>query len=285
MGRIEVDSKAGADTYATYAAGTDLLGPLGPYMQQSFKLEGNLDIARLATMLPNTFHIHKQTTVSSGNLTVELSSQKGKDGMVWAGRIETSDLTAMRRGRELVWQQPIAVTFNAHQSQAGPVIEELRCNSTFLNVQAAGWRGDLEASLNFDLDRLSQRLDAYVDLSGVRMSGGGWVNLDWKRDKKNAFELDADLQISGLKLAMAERKQWSEDKITATLKVTGRTDFQYEYRLGTDRGGRSRGGRHTEGRPDEPCSQNPRRRRLAGKNRCARENGRLAHTCQVVGKY
>lgn len=229
--RMDSSQTTTPDSKASNAANS--LGPLQPFAQQTFELTGRLDLARLATMLPQTLHIHKQTRVTSGNLSVSLSSSKGPKGMVWQGRIETSDLTAMRRGRELVWQQPIVVTFDAYESNVGPVIKGLKCNSTFLNIQVAGWRENLEASLNFDLDKLAQQLDGFVDLKGARMSGNGWVNLDWQRDKKNVFELDADLQISRLVLSMGDRKPLAENKITATINATGRTDFRRVLGLDT----------------------------------------------------
>ena len=232
-GSLRMDPTDTAGANKKDSASIDSLGVLAPYARQTFKLQGNLDLAHLAAMLPETLHIHEQTRVTAGSLTVALSSSKGPDGMVWQGSIETSDLTAMRRGRELVWQQPIAVTLDAHESNVGPVIKELKCSSTFLNIKAVGWREDLEASLNFDLDRLAQRLDGFVDLKGAGMSGTGWVNLDWKRDKQNAFMLDADLQISRLVLSMGGLKPLTENSITTTVNATGRTDFHRVFALDT----------------------------------------------------
>ncbi|MBN2296360.1 MAG: hypothetical protein JXM70_28285, partial [Pirellulales bacterium] len=99
-GNLRVDSTDTASSKASNktTATIESLGVLAPYARQSFKLEGDVDLARLANMLPNTLHIHKQTRVTSGKLKVSLSSGKGPKGMVWKGHIETSDLTAMRRG-------------------------------------------------------------------------------------------------------------------------------------------------------------------------------------------
>lgn len=230
LGAVAFDA-ATANAKTNAASGLADLGPLAPYAGQNFQLEGRLDVAKLAAMMPHTLHLHEQTKVTSGRLEVDLTSSKGKEGMVWTGRIATSDLTAMRRGKELVWQQPIVVTFNAHEANVGPTIDEFKCDSTFLTVQLAGWRENLEGSLRFDLDQLAQRLDAFVDLSGTRMAGKGWANLDWQRDKQNAFVLDADLKINGLMLAMGDGKPWSEEAINAVVNAAGRTDFRQNNRL------------------------------------------------------
>ena len=170
----------------------------------------------------------------SGELKVDLASRRGKDDrMTWHAHLRTSDLTAMRRGEELVWQQPIVVTLDARETTSGPKIERLVCESHFLTAQAAGQRENLAASLEFDLEKFAHRLDGFVDLQGVRMTGNGWANLNWRRDPKNEFELDADLQIRNLELTVSDRQPCVKKNLVAFLSSTGRTTFGPDTRLDT----------------------------------------------------
>jgi hypothetical protein len=210
---------------------------IGWLLHQTYELHGQVDLARLAAMLPGTLHIHENTTVTSGRLTLDLVSRRGEEGMVWEGRVETSDLTAMRRGQELVWQQPIVLTVAAHETRQGPVVQRLTCRSHFLEANLAGTPENIEASLNFDLDRLVHRLGGFVDLGRLRMAGAGWANLNWKRSPQNDFELDADLQVRNLMLAVGghdpQHAPWTEENLLVFLSATGRTDFAANTRLNT----------------------------------------------------
>jgi len=238
LGKIEL---AGQWAWGTDSPGDRLAALAG----QTFEARGRVDLARLAAMLPETLHIHRETQVRSGTLWVELVSRRTEQGMVWQGSVKTSDLTALRRGRELVWQQPIVVTLDAAQTPEGPEIKDLRCESQFLTVRAAGRRQDLGASIEFDLDRLAQRLDGFFDLSRWQMAGNGWANLHWRRDAQNQFTLQGDLQIRNLKLAATEGRVWREENVIGLLSATGRTKFtaesmrvetaQVELRAGTER--------------------------------------------------
>ncbi|MBN2025117.1 MAG: DUF748 domain-containing protein [Pirellulales bacterium] len=250
-GRLAVQqAKADCDVGKVDLTGTLALGAgesgswLDALAQQECHLTGQVDLAKLAAMFPQTLHIHEQTQVTAGTLAFDLAGRRAEQGMAWQGRIETSDLTALRRGKELVWQQPIVVTLDAAQTPQGPEIKNLDCKSHFLTVQAAGRRDDLAASLQFDLDRLAQRLDGFVDLSGVQMAGNGFADLHWRRDPRDQFKLHGTLQIRNLVLTTSPGRTWREENALAVVAAAGRTTFtpdtridsaQVELRAGTER--------------------------------------------------
>ncbi|NQT15342.1 MAG: hypothetical protein HQ582_21480, partial [Planctomycetes bacterium] len=66
---------------------------------QEFEADGQIDLARLAAMLPATLRIREGTQVTSGGLSLGLASRPGRDGMHWQGWIEAKDLAAVNRGR------------------------------------------------------------------------------------------------------------------------------------------------------------------------------------------
>jgi translocation and assembly module TamB len=233
--KAKLDTDVGAITLAgNLALGSDAgQSAFDSFLHQTYQVQGRIDLARLATMMPKTLHILEGTKVTSGELSLDLASQPGQNGMTWKGNIRTSDLTAMRRGKELVWQQPIVLTLDARETKDGPVIENLKCESHFLTLKAAGRREDLAASLEFDLDRLVERLGGFVNLGSLQMKGNGWTNLTWRRDRQNAFMLDADMQIRGLQLAVSDRQPWQEESLVVLLSSTGRTTFGADTRLDT----------------------------------------------------
>ena len=241
--QAKIDSDLGNVTLTGEFAsgGGDSAGAFDSFLRQTYHAQGRIDLARLATMLPETLHIHKETRVSSGELTVDLDSRRGQDGMSWKANVRTSDLTAMRQNKELVWQQPIVLTLDARETKDGPVIDSLKCESHFLTINAAGRREDLAASLEFDLDRLVERLGGFIDLDGLKMEGKGWANLNWRRDRQNAFTLDANAQVRNLQLALSDRPPWQEREPRGVSRLDRADHVRDRYATGHGRvGGQGR---------------------------------------------
>jgi len=200
---------------------------------QKFEVGGQIDLARLAAMLPATLRIREGTQVTSGGLQLGLASRPGRDGMHWQGWIEAKDLAAVNRGRQLVWRQPIRVTLDAHDGPRGPIVETLRCDSDFLNLHASGAPEQLTASATFDLNRLADQLGGFVDLGSLRLAGGGWAQLNWQQSQTNDFQADGELQARDFELAFADQPSWTKESLTLTLAATGRTDFTSDTRIDT----------------------------------------------------
>ncbi len=205
-------------------------------LHQTFQLEGRIDLARLARMFPTVLRIREQTTITAGQVQLAVVSRPNPqatepDAMVWQARLEVSDLAAIDNGRQLSWPQPIRITLAAHQTPQGPVVDELKCLSDFLQVHAAGTPDNLVASINFNLKQLADQLGRFVDLDALQLAGNGWGNINWKRDDKQRFEADAELQIRDLQLAAAEGAPWREENIVLLLSAAGRTDLGADTRL------------------------------------------------------
>lgn len=200
--------------------------------RQNYELQGKLDLTRLAKMLPNTLRIRKGTQITSGQLSLAINRQQAAEGMIWQGRVETTNLTAVNGEKRLVWEQPLLVTLSGREGEQGPVLDSLKCESSFLKISVAGTRDQLNAAASFDLNRLANQLNGFVDLGSTRLAGDGWANFTWKRSKdRGGFEADGDLQVRSLQLALPNRPVWTEDNVTMILSATGRTDFTEDSRL------------------------------------------------------
>ncbi len=200
--------------------------------RQTYQIEGRVELARLAQMLPSTLRIRRQAEITSGRVQLALSSSRSMQGahptMVWQGRLEASDLKAVHGGRELTWEKPVLLTLAAHDGPQGPVVESLKCESDFLKLHAAGTPQKLAASATFDLNRLAEQLGQFVDLSGISLGGDGWAQFNWIRSDDRKFETDLELQLRDLRLAADQRQPWKEESLALRLSAGGQTD------LGTD---------------------------------------------------
>lgn len=249
IGQATVDCDLGnASVEGTLELGDRQSGSLlGSALYQTHEINGRIDLARLARVLPGTLRIRKEAQITSGQVQLALSSRRGPQGMVWRGRIEAGDLEATYRGRQLAWRRPILVTLAAHEGQQGPVVESLKCESDFLQLHAAGTPQELAASASFDLSELADQLGQFVDLGGIGLAGDGWANLNWKRSEKDRFEADAELQVRDFQLAMPPHRgntatvpgtpvpsggqTWTEKNLLVFLSASGRTDLGSDTQL------------------------------------------------------
>ena len=200
-------------------------------LSQAMAIRGEADLAKLAAMLPETLRIRRDTRITSGRARVTWSGTPGPQGMAWQGEIHTSDLSAEHAGRQLAWQGPVQVTFVAHETSDGPVVDDLRCDSQFLKVHAAGSRRNLAASASFDLEQLRTQLGQFVDLGEIELAGNGWAQLNWQSPDGDQFEADAELQLRDFQLVLPERLPWREPHLLAFLSAAGSTDFAADTQL------------------------------------------------------
>ncbi len=204
---------------------------LASVLSQTHEIEGRIDLARLAGMLPETLRIRKGTQITSGHLQLALRSIADSRGMVWQGLIETGDLTAVDGQRRLAWRTPIRITLAAHDYHQGPVVDALQCESDFLQLHAAGTADELTASASFSLRQLAEQLGQFVDLGGIGLGGDGWAQFQWKRSEQRLFETSFELQLRGFQLAMPENESWTEENLQMSFSANGQTDFGADTQL------------------------------------------------------
>ncbi len=200
---------------------------------QTIEVNGRLDLARLARLLPETLHIEEGTEITSGQVEIALAGRPGPNGKTWLARVSTSDLAAVNRGRRLVWQQPVEIHLAARQTDAGPVVDRLECDSSFLRMEGFGTADHLTATAHFDLDRLAEQLAGFVDLGEVRMAGSGSASLVWKRPEGSGFETESTFRTRELVLVLPAYGVELREDVAARLDLTGATDLKEEYRLAT----------------------------------------------------
>ncbi len=211
---------AGTLDVADFAHG-NLLAAAG---RQSCQIGGKLDLVRLAALLPETLSIRSGTQITAGELNVTLASSQpaaGGSETNWSGKIETSDLEAVADGVPLKWQQPLAVEFQAHDGPAGPVLDKVQCDSSFIHVDASGTLDQLTAHATFDLGQLATQLAQFIDLAGCQLAGTGQGQLIWQRDAAGRVQSQIDLSARDFTLAMPNHKPWQEPSLTIHAELAG----------------------------------------------------------------
>jgi hypothetical protein len=214
-------------------AGNSTGALLASLPQQTYHVQGQLDVARLTAMLPATLRLQQDTQIISGLLEMNVDSRRGPQGMLWQGQLTSTKLQAVSGARAIVWEKPIQLAFNARQTDQGPVVENLMCESSFLKASGSGTPDQLTATATLSLDRLVEDLRGLIDLGQLRLSGTGWTQLSWKRTPQQTFRADGQAQLRNFEFSLPDRPAWKEEGLNAWLVATGKTDFTANTRLDT----------------------------------------------------
>jgi hypothetical protein len=213
VGRLAI---SGSTTWPAAAASR----PLAEWLRQSFNVEGELDLARLARLLPQTLHVRQDIAITSGGVKLSLASTGDSNSHRWTGQLQASNLSAMTAGRPASWSQPISIDFAADDTPTGPIVEQLECQSSFVHLSASGTPDRFTAQADCDLNRLTTELGQFVDFGAVRPAGIGQATLDWQRAADGSFKAAAKAQVNNLQLAMPG-PVWSEPSLAATASASG----------------------------------------------------------------
>ena len=209
LGRLSV--QGALDTGHLSAEGA--LGALGAVARENYQIDAQVDLARLAAMLPGVLRVREGTTITAGTLRATLQSTAGAEGHVWQGRLETDSLAGTSGGRPLVWDRPIRLAWTAREAADGWKVDELVCQSDFLELQGGGTLRAITATAKFDLDRLADHLDRLVDLGGWRVGGQGTANLALGREPSGVFQTDVRLAVERFQITHPERLPWMEEQV------------------------------------------------------------------------
>jgi len=198
------------------------------------KLDADIDLAKLATTLPKSLRIRDRTEFREGKLVVKLESRAAPDGTDWTGRIDTSALRALRDGKEVRWDEPLAVEF-AGRYRPGqlPTFDKLICRSDFIALQAEIKPNSIRAAANLHLDRLTERLADFVDLGDAIFDGTGSAMFAAQREADDSFKAEGSLELKQFAVSDRAGKGLREPQIALRFSAAGRAPEKGPVALST----------------------------------------------------
>ena len=184
------------------------------------EMRGQVDGAKLATMLPHTLSIRSDTTITSGNLEIAGSLKPTTDGEAITGSLRAAQIAATKSGKPLTWDQPVNANFAIRRMKSGMALDSLQCDSKFLHVDANGTSQQFLVSATFDLNALSEQLSQFVDLSGAQLAGTGSAQVSWEQPAADKFIAKASADLSQLRVAMGSGT-WAEPQLAIRAESAG----------------------------------------------------------------
>lgn len=215
----------------------DLTGLLN---DEAYAASGNLDLARLANMLPGLLHVREGTQFTEGELTVSLSGAMVAEGRRWEGRVETSNLKGLAAGRPVSWREPVVASWQAIQDRDGKLQGSASCTADFLELTAEGTPVDASLNGTCDLNRLREALSQFLDLGGLNLAGTLAAEFRLRQPEAasqpesgpqavaeagadvTTVHADGRLRFEDFVFQVAEEQVWREPRMEIAFDATGR---------------------------------------------------------------
>lgn len=198
-----------------------LYAALDALARASGQANGQVDISRLAQLLPHALALREGTEVTSGEVRLSLTSQPREDGSAWHGELFTTRLEAVNQGQRIAWEQPLRVTLQAHQDRQGTAIDAFECKSDFLDVQGSGTLAAFRLAGTYDLNRLAKELGRFVDLEEVHLAGTGRTDVRIERTDDWQFSAVGEANFQQFALTMPGNRPWQEQNLLVKFNVSG----------------------------------------------------------------
>jgi hypothetical protein len=185
------------------------------------EVNGQINLAELARQLPATIHLRSDAQVASGAADFAIASQAAASGRHWTGQLKTRDIRGVAAGRQIQFDQPLEVDFDLNQTPAGPVLEKLVGQASFLRLEGRGALADGSIRAEADLDKLVSELDRLIDWGDTRMEGKLTADVRWKQDANTGWSATADAVARDFKAVFPKMAPWQEQSLHLAANVDG----------------------------------------------------------------
>jgi len=207
---------------------------LDAFMKQTgIDIAANVDLAKLATILPKLLSIRTDTVIQRGSVGFTLKSEAGPTGTTWVGGVQTRDIEARRGQQTLMWKSPLEANFRGRLRGDGlPDFDDFKILSEFISVAGRGQPEAFSAAARIDLRKLTVQLEQFVDLGGITMAGEGIVRLNTKPlPNAETTEMTGSIDFARLEVRDGTKVLLAEPELHAKLDAVGMVSAKSALRI------------------------------------------------------
>lgn len=219
---------AGPLTAVTERGGLNWLDQV--WRHGGYQLATNIDVARLARLLPQTLHIRPSTQITAGRLAASVVSEPGATGR-WDLQVTGADLAGTHAGRNLRLAQPIEAKMTARMVEGGWQLDDVSCSASFFNLQGQGTMLDGTASARCDLDQLTNELQQFVDLGDLQLAGNLQAQVGWRRASAGEVAIEGTATADQFVLATGDQPPWREERMQVAFAAVGLAESRQLHSL------------------------------------------------------
>lgn len=230
-----------ASSFAEFQLETTLPGFeqffLTELLNRPIKLEGQIDLHKLADRHPEWIPLQDGTHLESGLLTLTAVNRTEANRNRLLIDIRSGRVLANRGPDRINWPEPINLALAIRMpsiTDSNPgvggldpsmmEIEFLQCKSEFLTASGQGNLDGGRITVQGNLNRLQERLRGLVKLEGFQMAGDVKGNIDWKlqrAEESASFQLQSGWNLTEFHLGMPGADGWHEKRLLLDIRAAG----------------------------------------------------------------
>jgi len=191
---------------------------------EDYHLQGQVDLKKLAALLPQTLRIREGIEITSGDVKVQFVGVAVDGVRKWSGVAGIVGLSALNAGKTVTWDKPIATFVNAHREHDTIVMDRLECRSEFLLVKGSGTLDDAKFQARGDLSKLLVNIERFVDLGIEELSGQMEATGELKRNDNTHVALTSDIALNDFAYVLSKDNVWREQHLELTVTANFQTD-------------------------------------------------------------
>ena len=195
----------------------------GALLDTPFRMDGEIDLAKLLRMLPSTLQLHQDLTVDSGTVTFQAGSNVEEGIPKLIMNLDMANLKARRGNQNIIWQ-PLRIITTVSQSPAGLIIDDASLESDFLVVKGSANYETGTVRAKGDLAQLMESVGQFADLAGMQLAGELDGTFGWQTNPANAamakpILISGKFEVTNPVVKYPNMPVWQQPKVT--IGVTG----------------------------------------------------------------
>lgn len=236
---IELEGKASSDQVTAHVDRLDLKTDLGQFSvtgtfplppsvndknsatptswlePTEFAIRGDLDLVRLAQLLPETLRLREGMQLTEGRVNLDFSGKRDNDRRHWKGRVETTRLAATIGAESFSWEQPIQFSCDLHRAADRIEIGEFKCVSDVIELTGSGNSDDARITGHCNLEQMMARVSQFVDLGDRELKGRLTLDSEWKRTTQGTVDVAVQTTVENFTTGSRGGPLWSEPQLVA----------------------------------------------------------------------
>jgi hypothetical protein len=189
--------------------------------RHDFNFSANVDLPRLATMLPSTLQIREGVRIDSGDLNVSAHSENRDGKFVWTANAKLENLLGKNGSRTIAWKQPVDVAATWVEAGTNARLDRVKLTAPFASGDFTTTENRITGELQLDLAQLTQELGQFLELQGLTCRGTAAGNLTLTASEGDAFAADADITLTQFAALRGKEAIWEEPQLNVKLNAVG----------------------------------------------------------------
>lgn len=191
---------------------------------EDFHIVGDIDLKKVAAMLPQTLRIRDGIEITGGEIKVQFVGDDSSGSRRWSGAAGIIGLTAENNGKAIPWDKPLVARMAAHRDQKAIIVDLLECKSDFLQLKGNGTLDDAKFTATGDLDKLVENLERFVDLGIEQLSGQLHIDGELQRTDDQHVALSSKVTLDNFAYEVSKNNTWREKALVLSVNAVGAAD-------------------------------------------------------------